>query len=259
MRASVLALSYLIVFAVGIGAAIMWFPDLTATGHALLPALVSPSPTLAPFDTNSTVSATVPILAVRSDNNEGVLGSATVEISPGRGRVLINTNPFVEPDTQYSMETAVATASQFTGKSVADRDIVYTFQSGSQLVGGPSAGGAMTVATIAALSGRKVRDDVAMTGTIEANGKIGWIGGVIQKAEAAAKAGKKTFLVPKGQEVMNYYEQKLAQKQMGSFVVSQVYYVPHELDLNNYTMSQWGMAVKPVADIQEAAAAMLAG
>lgn len=68
-------------------------------------------------------------------------------------------------------------------------------------VGGPSAGLAFTLALIdsltpGALSGGK---KVATTGTIDADGSVGEVGGVAQKAAAVEKAGIELFVVPDGE------------------------------------------------------------
>lgn len=70
------------------------------------------------------------------------------------------------------------------------------------LVGGPSAGLAFTLAVIDDLTdgeltgGRKV----AVTGTIDADGNVGQVGGVAQKTVTARKAGAIAFLVPPEEE-----------------------------------------------------------
>lgn len=66
-------------------------------------------------------------------------------------------------------------------------------------IDGPSAGALMTVGTLAALRGDTVRKDAAMTGTINPDGTVGPVGGIPQKIEGAAKAGKKQVLIPSGQ------------------------------------------------------------
>jgi len=69
-------------------------------------------------------------------------------------------------------------------------------------VSGPSAGLAFTLALLDDLSpgdltgGRKV----AVTGTIDVDGKVGPVGGVAQKAAAARRAGAIAFLVPPEEE-----------------------------------------------------------
>ena len=61
---------------------------------------------------------------------------------------------------------------------------------------GPSAGVTMITAIVSALSGIKVRSDVAMTGEITLTGKVLAIGGLREKTMAAYKAGVKTCIVP---------------------------------------------------------------
>lgn len=61
---------------------------------------------------------------------------------------------------------------------------------------GPSAGVTMTTALVSALSGLKVRADVAMTGEITLHGRVLPIGGLREKTMAAYKAGIGTVIVP---------------------------------------------------------------
>jgi hypothetical protein len=66
-------------------------------------------------------------------------------------------------------------------------------------VDGPSAGGLMTTALLAALLGDTVRPDATMTGIINPDGTIGPVGGIPHKIDGAAAQGKKLVLVPYGQ------------------------------------------------------------
>lgn len=61
---------------------------------------------------------------------------------------------------------------------------------------GPSAGVTMITGIISALSGLKVRSDVAMTGEITLTGRVLPIGGLREKTMAAYKAGVKTIIIP---------------------------------------------------------------
>jgi ATP-dependent Lon protease len=61
---------------------------------------------------------------------------------------------------------------------------------------GPSAGIAMAAALISAITGRPVRNDVAMTGEVTLRGRVLPIGGLKEKALGALRAGIRTILIP---------------------------------------------------------------
>jgi predicted S18 family serine protease len=216
-----------------------------------------PTPQLNPLPVQN-YSASANILAVRSNDNSGVLGKVTVEIYSGKGRVLMDTNPFLEPDTQYSAETAVNVAQNYTKKDLGDKDVIISFDIGGELLGGPSAGASMTAATVAAIEEKQVKEDVAVTGTIIPSGEIGVVGGLIEKAQAAADNEIKLFLVPEAELYLTYYERQVKQQRIGpGFVIQRVNYVPKKLDLNNYTMSEFGMETKGVSTVDDVVNYML--
>ncbi|HEX5512804.1 MAG TPA: endopeptidase La, partial [Gammaproteobacteria bacterium] len=61
---------------------------------------------------------------------------------------------------------------------------------------GPSAGVAMFMALVSVLTGKTMPADMAMTGEISLRGQVLPVGGIKEKATAAARAGIKTVLLP---------------------------------------------------------------
>jgi ATP-dependent Lon protease len=81
-----------------------------------------------------------------------------------------------------------------------DRGVHLHVPAGAVPKDGPSAGVTMTTALASLLSGRPVRQDVAMTGEVSLTGRVLPIGGVKQKLLAAHRAGITTVLIPQRNE-----------------------------------------------------------
>lgn len=194
----------------------------------------------------NTCQSLTKIAAVDSQGN-GVLADLQVEISPGRG-VYYSIQPMIELDLQSSANTAVQVASEVTGKALDAVRVSFTITASAEIVGGPSAGAAMAVITIATVENCAVRGDAVITGIIQADGGIGLVGGIYAKAKAANDEGMALFLVPDGQ----YVE---VSEQVGPSTV--VRYKPISY-LQQYAQQQgWGLQIQEVSTIEEAADLML--
>ncbi|MCS7123435.1 MAG: S16 family serine protease [Candidatus Aenigmarchaeota archaeon] len=138
---------------------------------------------------------------------EGVITKVRVQAIPGTGRVLVNIhNLLYWTDTQNSIQIARKVAEKFTGINVSNIDLIYEIETENiTIVGGPSGGAALTIATIAALKNVTLRKDLTITGTIEEDGSIGRVGGIKEKSEAAKKFGLKAILVPIGESEITHY------------------------------------------------------
>ncbi len=195
---------------------------------------------------NATVNV-VAVSAVESNvfevSYEGVTMKAAVELRKGAGRILINTQPRIGIDLQTSARTAAMIAENVTGIPLEKTDIILTITSKSEVevVDGPSAGTAITIAIIASIKHEVIDQLAYMTGTINPDGTIGSVGGIPEKALAAAQQGAVEFLVPKGQSVIIVY--KAERIQQGPFVF--ITYKPYQIDLQSYLREQ-GYNVKVV-------------
>jgi len=182
---------------------------------------------------------------------EGTIMNISCQVSFGEGRVLVNTEPvLIGIDFQSAARTAVQVAELKTGKSLRSYDVVFSVKTKENIsaVDGPSAGGAMTVLLISIIERKVLRNDVIITGTISPDGTIGKVGGVMQKAEAAAKNGAKIFLIPKGQIIQPIYVEKEIKRGPFTFIYYDIEYV----NLANIMKEKYGMEVYEVSNIDEA-------
>jgi predicted S18 family serine protease len=195
----------------------------------------------------------MPIVAV-SDDEEGMVDKMRLKLIPGGNDILINTNPFLEPDVQYAVKTAVTYAISRIPDYRYDRDFIFDFNATeAQLIGGESAGAAATILSIAALENKGIKKDAVITGTINPDGSIGRIGSVLEKAKAVSDAGYEYFLVPEGQSKITYYERQVQRQSTDfGFDILRSKYVPKTLDLAKEAKDAWGLNVVEVKTIDDA-------
>jgi len=217
--------------------------NLIATGN--IASTTSTTTTIAAIKHN-TVYLKLP--AVDNEGN-GVVTLLKVEITSGDGKVLTDINNlFFWVDTQYSIRTAQRVAQNITGIDLSKYDLTYSVETNASLIGGPSAGAALTIATVAAAQNKAPREDVMITGTINADGSIGPVGEVLAKAKAAKDVGAKVFLVPAGQATQSYYKPVQECKTIGSLRYCTIEYQQERIDINKDA----SIDVKEVSSINEA-------
>ncbi|MEM4653658.1 MAG: S16 family serine protease [Candidatus Nezhaarchaeales archaeon] len=141
----------------------------------------------------------------------------------GEGRVFVSTTPKIGIELQEAAETAFKAAQKFTGVSASNMDLLLMVVGNESIyvVDGPSAGAAIAVLASSLLLNKSIRSDVIITGTIDEYGNIGQVGGIVYKAEAAAKAGAKIFLVPPGQSNDVVYVAE--ERRIGPFIFTRYY------------------------------------
>lgn len=139
----------------------------------------------------------IKLLAV-TESGEGNVAALNLKVTEGTGRVFIDTKPLTKLDTLISTRFANTIACDFLDIDCSSYDFFYTITADSALVGGPSAGSAISVLTVAVLDNQVVPDHVAVTGTINSGGFIGSVGGIKAKVETAAENDLKLVLIPLG-------------------------------------------------------------
>ena len=130
----------------------------------------------------------------------GELLSVEVVTMPGKGATIITgqLGDVMKESVEAARSFIRANHTHFgiPAKVFETHDIHVHVPEGATPKEGPSAGIAMVMALISALTGIAVRKDVAMTGEITLRGHVLPIGGLKEKLLAAARGGIKTVLIP---------------------------------------------------------------
>ncbi|MFH1786780.1 MAG: S16 family serine protease [archaeon] len=190
--------------------------------------------------------AAVNVAAIDNKRN-GVVLQVEAEIVPGKGRVLIASAPFAGIDTQYSGRIAAEAALNYTGQELGMRDIIYTFYANATTVEGGSAGAAMALETIAKLQGRRIRDDIIMTGGIGEDGKVLQVSGILEKLYPSKGYG--LFIVPAGQLGVEAVAPFVREDDGKPVLVEEKVVI----DIERYARQHWGLEVVEVGTIGELA------
>ena len=148
------------------------------------------------FASQTIGTASIHAPAVILENNSGILTVISLTVTKGTGIVTISGPSEVGNSTLESAQTAAVAAANYLGINYKDYNFEYVINDSAN-VSGPSAGTAMALLAISALSHRQMIQNFTVTGTISPNDSIGEIGGVYDKISAASKDGMKFALVPK--------------------------------------------------------------
>lgn len=140
---------------------------------------------------------------------EGAMVNVSVEVVPGRGRVLVQTTPLMGVVFQDAANLAVVVARNHSHANLTGSDIIFSIQGPDEVseIDGPSAGALMTTLLLSVLEGFPLNESVTVTGTIDEDGGIGPVGGILEKAEATAASGKTLLILSKeNSQVIDYRE-----------------------------------------------------
>ena len=184
-----------------------------------------------------------------NQNEEGVSTRLLVKAIPGTGKTLLDIDSLLYwVDTQNSIRLAKLVAQNYTGSNLDYYDFTFSVDANASLIGGESAGAALAIATIAAIKDLKLKEDVMITGTINHDGSIGPIGGILQKAKAAKEAGITTLLVPLLQSKEITYQTNEHCETFGLMEWCTIEQIPIQIDIT----SEVGIEVIEIGSVEEA-------
>jgi len=191
------------------------------------------------------------VVASDSGVREGEILRVYARLIEGTGKVYIATSPKIGIELQSSAETAFKISQQISNVNMGEFDCMLTVVANRSIgvVDGPSAGAAITILLSLMLQGKELRRDVIITGTIQSDATIGKVGGIIEKAMAAAKNGASLFLVPQGQSTVTIYVKE--ETRIGPFRI--IRYKPETVNVQEYLEKQgYSIQIIEVSNIFEA-------
>lgn len=201
------------------------------------------------------VTVYAPAVAQTETGYVGVISTVTVTIqNNGSGHVFVDTLPLTQIDMQGSARLAVKVASALIKNdknctvNPSNYDYFFVVRTSSPVIGGPSAGAAMTLATISLLENWTLNSKTVMTGMINPDGSIGPIGGIPYKIDAAHSVGATRFLIPKGQGTYTEVVREITTEDGWPAIISRTV----TTNMADYAMEKYGMEVDEVEDINDA-------
>jgi len=238
-------------------------PALSRPGgaDAIPTATLSPLPPGKGAGNGSVVSMQVPVILQKVEvdrgspllyeevTEEGAMVNVSVEIVPGRGRVLVQTTPLMGIAFQDAANLAVVVAANHSSVDFTGSDIIFSIQGPEEVseIDGPSAGALMATLLISVLEGFELNQSVTVTGSIDESGKIGPVGGILEKAEAAAASGKTLLILSdENDQVIDYQEEG---RSFGGLKIARQR--PVATDAKEYIEENFGIQVKYVDTLDE--------
>lgn len=171
------------------------------------------------------------------------------EVNPGKGRILVATEPLIGVDTQHSEQQAVQVVTDRLGVDLSDKDVIFIFEANqTHSVDGGSAGAAMALCLLSELTGRTLNSGVSITGTIQPAGMIGPVSGILPKARTIAE-DISVFLIPKGQAVISTHSKKYYSPRPGVYI-EEIY--PIRINITEYAAENLGLQVVEVGNLSGA-------
>lgn len=142
------------------------------------------------------------VIGLAYTNHGGDILFVETTVIPGGKSIRLRLTGQLGDVMRESAETALswvrsnADSLDIAKEDLEDREVHLHVPAGAVPKDGPSAGVTLVTSIVSALSGRRARGDVAMTGEISLRGRVLPVGGIKDKVLAAARAGVQTVLLP---------------------------------------------------------------
>ncbi|KLK88838.1 peptidase S16 [Methanoculleus sediminis] len=230
-------------------------------------AAISPTATVAPplpvkvVGNGSAASMQVPVILQKVEvdrggpllyeevTEEGAMVNVSVEVVPGKGRVLVQTTPRMGIVFQDAANLAVVVAANQSRADLTENDIIFSIQGPGDIseIDGPSAGALMAALLLSVLEDFALNESVTVTGTIDEDGSIGPVGGILEKAEAARRGGKTLLILSEeNNRVFDYREET---RSFGGWRIARQR--PIVVDAKEYIEENLGIRVKYVDTLDD--------
>ena len=134
-------------------------------------------------------------LAVMGDDS-GIVLPIVSTVTPAQGDGSIIATGKLKEIAQEAVQNVSALIKKLSGETLDDKDIHIQFVQTHEGVDGDSASVSVATAVLSSLTGIPIKQTVAMTGSLNVQGKVLPVGGVTHKIEAAAESGIETVLIP---------------------------------------------------------------
>ncbi len=142
--------------------------------------------------------------AIGEDGKGTLVAFSLHAFAGGKGRLLVNVKEAAfKPDVEHALRQSAAAAESYLGVQLNHYDLLLEVQDSSNIreVSGESAGALFSAAVVALMSNHKLRSDTIVSASLDAEGKMGPVGGIEEKILAASQQGKRVFLVSADQEI----------------------------------------------------------